>query len=133
MSVQETNILKRGMLKDDKPDTSVLLSEQHSLPQGHQQNVDRFGTSTRHVGDGTDLQSLMDQKATVISTNEESSQGSIRSTKEKEPSRTMIEQEVNVTDKLQLKTLLSERKVQDSAVVSGTINVSDISQNDPLQ
>ena len=85
------------------------------------------------MGDGTDLQSLMDQKTTVISTNEESSQGSVRSTKEKEPSCNMIEQEVNVTDKLQLKTRFSGRKVQDSAVANVTMNVSDVSQNDTLQ
>ena len=112
-------------MKDDEPDASGLLSEQHTLSQGHQQNVDRFGTSARHMGDGTDLQLLMNQKATVISTNEESSQGSIRSMKEKEPSRTTTGQKVNVTDKLQLKTQSPERKVQDSAVANVMMNVSE--------
>ena len=85
------------------------------------------------MGDGTDLQSLMNQKATVISTNEESSQGSIRSMKEKEPSRTTTGQKVNVTDKLQLKTQSPERKVQNSAVANVTMNVSDVSHRDTLQ
>ena len=131
--MQEPNILTRGKLKDDEPDASKLSSKQHTFSQGHQQNVDRFGTSTRHMGDRTDLQSLMNQKATVISTNEESPQGSIHSMKEKEPSCTTTGQKVNVTDKLQLKTRSPEQKVQDSAVANITMNVSDVSQRDTLQ
>ena len=86
------------------------------------------------MGDGTDLQSLMKQKATVISTNKELSQGSIRSTKEKELSRTTTEQKVNVTDKLRLEAVQSpERKVQGLAVANVTMNASDVSQRDTLQ
>ena len=85
------------------------------------------------MGDGTDLQSLMKQKATVISTNEELSQGSTRSMKEKEPSRTTTEQKVNVTDKLRLEVQSPERKVQGLAVANVTMNASDVSQRDTLQ
>ena len=133
MSAHEPNILMRGKLKDDEQDTSKLSSEQQPSSRGHQQNVDRFGTSTRHVGDGTDLQSLMKQKATVISTNEELSQSSIRSMKENEPSRTTTEQKVNVTDKLRLEVQSPERKVQGLAVANVTMNASDVSQRDTLQ
>ena len=75
----------------------------------------------------------MNQKATVVLTNEESSQDSIRSLKEKEPSRTATGQKENVTDKLQSKTQSPERKVQDSAVANVPMNVSDVSHRDTLQ
>ena len=53
MSVPVSDILKKGDIKGDDLTMVVLSPDEHTLSQGHQQNVDRLGTRTRHTSDRT--------------------------------------------------------------------------------